>query len=111
MAVRSRRLAGPSQVVAGGATLSYTVPSGRTAVVRSVVLSSNAMASGEVKAYIGAIGTPQLVWVVQVPARSTVVHPGYIVLNPGDVFTIAVVTGQQNVTAAIFGALLDGIPT
>lgn len=90
--------------------MTYTVPVGRTAVVRSITLSSNATVAGEVKIYVGAASTPTLIWVGQVPPKTTVILDHWMALLPGDTLRGKVVTGQQNVTMAVFGALLLGEP-
>jgi len=108
--VRSRRLAGPTQVVAGGAEFTYTVSSGRTAVVRTIVVVSNATAAGEFKWYVGTASTPTSIWQATIAAKSTLVFPGWLALDPGDVLRCKVVTGQQNITVSVYGALLLGEP-
>jgi hypothetical protein len=110
VSVRSRRVLGPQQVLAGGTDATYTVPSGRTLVVRSLVVASNATAAGEFKWFVGAATTPTLIWVATVGAKATLVADWWMALDPGDVLRCKVVTGQQNVTVSVFGALLFGAP-
>jgi len=106
VAVRSRRLWGPVALpAASAAVVVYTVPAGRTAVVRGLVTYNDLGIANQITLKInGALwwgnnfANNQLVAVV----------PTEVVLSPGDVLRCSC-TLASHVTG--FGSLLDGVPT
>lgn len=106
MAVRSRRLSGPIVVPAGGVnTVIYTVPAGRTAVVRGCFVYNSLLLVNTVNLLTG-IGSFWGHRFANAEFVQTVDRE--FVLNPGDVLVASSTTGA-NVT--VFGSLLLGAPT
>lgn len=110
MAVRSRRFFGPTEVVGASAALLYTVPAGRTAILRLILVTMIGAGTGSVVLRVNS-STGNPIW-VQASGGVTVTLsvPGVIVLNPGDEL-------RCNVPATMsawwtgFGTLLLGEPT
>lgn len=109
-AVRSRRLWGPLQATQGGPTIVYTVPAGRTAVVRALIVCNVNTVVGEARLFLvnGPVANGR-VWNKVMGERETVVIHD-IVLNPGDELRLTSNTPGGVVTFAGYGSLLLGEP-
>lgn len=110
-AVRSRRLFGPTQLGAVGATALYTVPAGRTAVFRGISLANVNAAVTEGRVMLNGTTSAFLVWIGTIAAKSSLPVPLELVLDPADVLYGQCVTGGTNITFAGFGSLLLGAPS
>lgn len=111
--VRSARVAGPITPLTGTATVVYTVPSGRTLIVRGLVIAN---VSGTVDATVqvrvnGTTSGFGLWQGLSILRNETWVAPAYIVLNPGDVLYVRQDTGVNFIKVWLFGSLLDGAPS
>lgn len=109
--VRSRRLYGPVHATTGGATLVYTVPAGRTAVVRSMVLVNLGTVTSEGRVFLvnGPVANGR-VYNVNLDAKEAVFVQD-LVFNPGDEVRITSnTTGGGPIGFALYGSLLDGEP-
>lgn len=109
MAVRTRRLSGPTLVASLGVATLYTVPTDRTAIIKSVqTWPSGAPGAGTaVTLYIGApaTGTKALV----LSSASGEDHRTWIVLHEGE--TLQVGNGMaSSVAICVNGTLLMGDP-
>lgn len=113
VAVRSRRLFGPSAAGSAGVPLAiYTVPAGRTAIVRSLFVAKTSTASdGNFTLRLnGSSSGFGLYATVALAGVMTWILPDELVLNPGDVLW-TVFTGATNVVrVSAFGSLLEGAP-
>lgn len=109
MAVVSRRIFGPALVPAVTGVI-YTVPAGRTAIIRGLYLRSNSTTVAQnVNLYIGAASGGTCIWSQSVPVHPyATALPAEIILNPGDVLRGDSVLGS--VVVAGFGSLLLGAP-
>lgn len=106
MSVKSQRLTVPTSIPPGTTVVVYTVPAGRTAIVRSCFLTNiSAVNASPISLRVATFDF----WQDSVGARSSV-QPGYFVLNPGD--KLAVVNGDLAATirATLYGSLLVGAP-
>lgn len=109
--VRSRRLYGPVHATTGGPSLVYTVPSGRTAVVRSMVIVNNGTVTSEARVLLvnGPVANGR-VYNVELLAKGSVFVQD-LVFNPGDEVRITSNTvGGGPIAFALYGSLLDGAP-
>jgi len=109
VAVRSKRLTDSITCNAGTTTNVFTVPSGRTAIVRSIAVNSSA-ATGATVAFLldtGA-GAVNFQRAIAIPAAGSILYTGPLVFNPGDVFSVNVAT--TNCRVMLFGTLLLGEP-
>lgn len=109
--VRSRRLAGPLLLSSADASV-YVVPSGRTAVVRTILLHNTHSATVNVFLSLNATATvaASFLTALAIPVNTTVKLESWMALDPGD--EIRSLAGTNNVVrATLFGALLDGVPT
>lgn len=104
MAVRSRRVA-PTVAVGTGATAVYTVPAGRTLILRNSLFVNQSAAA----ITCAMIVNGNFVWRSVVAADATV-GPPFMVLNPGDVLTVTK-TGANPCYFTAFGTLLLGEPS
>lgn len=110
MAVRSRRLFGPTP---GGSALGpvtlYVVPVARTAIIKCLTLvgSSGTNIAEQVLLNGSAIGNQ--IYVTSISAGQSQLLLPYWVLNPGDVLSSAS-TAAVGATLAGFGSLLLGAP-
>lgn len=119
MAVRSRRLWGPVAVPNSNAwTALYTVPAGRVAVVRGLVVT-NANASAVLDVAIAANGVSgqrvnQTLWATAgMAAYSAFALPVEVCLDPADYLEgkLAYQAAAVNIVIFGFGTLLDGAPS
>lgn len=110
MTVRSRRFA---QLVDPGddtfRTL-YTVPSGRTAVVRCLEACNQASAARIITIAINVGSTGRILSQKTISANDVYVWPGYLVLNPADALLVRVQAGTNSIVWGAFGTLLLGEP-
>jgi hypothetical protein len=106
--VRSKPLASVS-VAAITTTTLFTVPAGRTAIVRYVTVAQTAGAlinQFTVRATVAGITQP--FWIVSPGSPGVAVITPYIVLAPGD--SMEVITTQTGSSrCAVYGALLLGV--
>lgn len=107
--VRSRRFFGPI-LVAASPQLLYTVPAGRTAVLKTLSLSAPAVAVPNYSLRVNGVAGANQLYGGAVAAGLSVLLFDLVVLNPGD--TLHVVTASLNLLViAGFGSLLDGSPS
>lgn len=108
MAVRSRRVFGPTLLTLVGTAL-YTVPADRTLVLRTVTLY-NRSAAGSV-AFLAVNGITGFEVVLRrAPAAQNDADPApTLIFNPGDVI-YGWCTALNAVIATGFGSLLQGAP-
>lgn len=104
MAVRSTKLWQTNSITTDPSTV-YTVPTGRTAVVRSATLMNLGAVAVIASLRIGSVAW----WLVTVPAATTVAVP-YHVVNPGEVVSVTGATAATPLRSAGFGSLLLGAP-
>lgn len=108
MAVRSRRLFGPTAVTSSTAVSLYTVPADRTARFSLVSIACTAGAGGNYALRINSSTGNNVRFSGTSPALTEEVLVG-MVLNPGDVLW-AVIPASHTITFTGFGSLLDGAP-
>lgn len=104
MAVRSRRV-NNTVAVGTGATAVYTVPAGRTLIVRNALFVNQSGAA----ITCAIIVNGNFIWRSGVAPDSTT-GPPFMVFNPGDVITVTK-TGANPCYFTMFGTLLWGEPT
>lgn len=112
MAVRSRRLFGGQRLTVGAIQTIYTVPSGRTAILRKITLtnSSDTVAQPVTLRINGTTGGT-LLFEDLVPGQTTVTLED-VVLNPGDILRgRSNLTGTTGIDIFGFGSLLEGEPS
>lgn len=112
MAVRSRRLFGPANVPSGAATALYTVPSGRTAVVRSLVVANTSLTvagSGSFRIN-GTTSGFTWWWIPSIAVGDTWSADVVLILNPLDVLYFRQDTGANALRVTGGGSLLLGEP-
>jgi len=108
--VRSRRVFGPSVVTAAGYRLLYTVPAGRTLVVRRLAFAARTANHVFAWFYVNAGAVNNLVRFLDIPAGTwSVSDDTWWVLNPGD--TLYCYCNPEDTVVTLFGALLDGAPS
>lgn len=109
MAVRSARLFGPTALNSTWLTV-YTVPSGRTAIIRTLTLANTDTAT-QGTLVIGVNGTDHddRLFTIVMPAGTTQRIDSFLVLNPGDTLRAIRQTSTEMCLAG-FGALLLGAP-
>lgn len=108
--VRSRRFFGPLVLASGSNTLVYTVPGGRTAIIRSVWFANDQGTAATVSLRVNGNTSASTVFTVTVPPFSAAESPPELVLNPDDELYIFV-GGLVTVKASAYGSLLDGAPS
>lgn len=107
MAVRTKRLFGPSSVGTSAATV-YTCPAGKTAVIKQVSHFNTGVVNQAVSIGINGTGGASLVAVVNTAASSATQLAGqFIVLQPGD--TLRAVANAGTATLTGYGAELEGV--
>ena len=110
MAVRSRRLAGPVTLSTSSETTIYTVPSGRTAIVRLIALADTGAGGCTVGLSINpGSGAARFARSLAVPASGSITFTAPLILNPGDVLSGRSVTDTCG--CWVFGSLLLGEPS
>lgn len=109
MPVRSTRLLGPTLLPTTAAAL-YTVPSGRTAIVRQISIVNSDSVTRTAFLYIGGSGVGNRWRRVDVASGVSSIDSAFGVLNPGDVLQ-GNASAANVLTVTIMGALLDGEPT
>lgn len=110
--VRSRRIFGPTIINVAAGTLLYTVPAGRTLVVRTTSLINP---TGTARSCALSVnGTAPLgdrfLGLVAVGADATVTLDHWYAFDPGDEIWGQVTVASQ-IQVAMWGALLLGSPT
>jgi hypothetical protein len=111
MAVRSRRLWGPTRVAAAGvSTPLFTVPLLRTAIIRTQVIYG-ATGLGNFYLLINGVGaaTHGLLGPTPLAAGARLALVEDWILNPGDILYAHNTSGNSMVYTG-FGSLLDGPP-
>lgn len=124
MAVRSRRLWGPTKITVATYVAVYTVPADRTAVVRTVAFYMYGNVTPTAAALAVNVGDQDhIIWRADlIPSRSmaaavqntvSALNPqplwDSIELDPGDVLYAQISSGTLITTG--FGSLLDGAPS
>lgn len=108
MAVRSRRLFGPT-VITNALAAIYTVPAGRTAIVRTTWIYNQNVATQNVRMTVNGTAVSDSIGNFEVPAGRGLQLGVELVLNPGDVLrAVASLNGAISVT--MVGSLLLGAP-
>lgn len=113
MAVRSRRLFGPASSGAGaGGAVIYTVPAGRTAIIRTLQLHNNSAVGATIAALnLNNPGVATFFWRPEpLGALGSVFYPGTMILMPGDVLSFRADPVTATCVALGFGTLLLGSP-
>lgn len=106
MAVRSKRLFGPSSVALGTVTL-YTTPPGETAILKQLTFVNNSVLSNTVLLRLNSdLASSNLIAVVLAGSESRPLGELFIALQPGD-FIRAVATASAVIVCG-FGAELEG---
>lgn len=115
MAVRSRPLAAISTLTNGAFTTLYTVPAGRTAIVRHWSVVNHHTGTLTVRLAVRIAGA-----LVDVYRQASLVSgeafrgtDWYLALGPGDQLAVFVSGGSGAMTVHVVaaGSLLDGVPT
>lgn len=107
MAVRSKRLFGPTQVSTTIVAL-YTCPAGETALLKCLTAGVGSIGGTQVRLYLNGNGvTNQLAQLGVGNGESIVLTDLFIVLHPGDVLRGSASTGNLTITG--FGAELEGV--
>ena len=110
MAVRSRLLVAGVTTTGGAAGDPFTVESGRTAVVRTIVLRAVSATDRLATILIKQDGqTAVALWKVLVPASGQYISDHWYTIGPGGSLSWGAETGQVNVSA--YGAYLLGAPS
>lgn len=107
MPVRSRRLFGVTTVNAGLSSLLYSVASGRTAIIRSVLVRTGSGIAVPWELRLSSGGAP--LWQGSSTANTPAVVP-YFILNPGDQLWGFNGGAVQALQFSGFGSLLLGAP-
>lgn len=110
MAVRSRRVLGPESHTSASSTLLYTVPSGRTLVIRTVTLTYNGAGGAAWRLCVNGAATTDAIRRGTFAAAGEMVLEAWLALNPGDELRLAGITAGHTINVAVFGALLEGEP-
>lgn len=107
MAVRSKRLFGPTSV-STGSTLVYTCPAGETALLKHLSIANLAALGNTWSLRLNGTGGAQTIAAGTVPAGEAVQLTGlFVVMHPGD--TLRCTAGQASVALTAFGAELEGV--
>lgn len=111
MAVRSRRLGGPTFLTVTTDVLIYTVPADRTALIKSVSIANNSAGSAAIRVGIGGTGTGAVILRTgTVAATSGLVLVGLdLVAMPGEAVYVAASVANA-LTVSLHGAQLLGTP-
>lgn len=108
MAVRSRRLFGPTSLPTTPGIL-YTVPAGRTAILRSCRLTNRLLTNEPFALFVNGTLTSTAVFLGTIPGQTSVEAFDELVLNPGDVLRGSTVLANAGVAIGS-GSLLLGEP-
>lgn len=107
MAVRSNRLAGPVSV--SGSASVFTVPAGRTAIVKQISIVNFGAGSSTVTLYLNGTASGDALDRRSVGAGTTFhVIDIWWVFEPGDVMWVG---ASAAATVSVHGALLEGAPS
>lgn len=110
MSVRARRFVGPTLIAAAGTNL-YTVPTGRTLIIRALWVQNASAVATQVRIGINGIAAAQQIQnglVLGANGTSAVTTP--IILNPGDQLWFSL-SAAATVYVTGFGSLLLGAPS
>lgn len=112
MAVRSRRLWGPLGITTAVHTTLYTVPAGRTLIVRTICLT-NYSATDTVTWNLlvgGASANRTLFGVQSLAPGASITKEVWFALNPGEQLGVTTAGTNPRLTTLGFGSLLLGEP-
>lgn len=111
MAVRSRRLWGPTNMGTNATVTLYSVPAGRTAVIRTItVANGSATTAGTIRFGINSSSsTARILEGQAVPLGDTFIWDHWLALDPGD--DLIGVSVGVSLRCTGFGALLLGEPS
>lgn len=112
MAVRSRRLWGPRQTLLSTTEALYTVPAGRTLVLRHLIVANHSASVNALFTLLcnGITSTSFGFWkATTLTPNQNLSLPVWWAFNPGDVLYIQTGPGAH-VMSIGFGSLLDGVP-
>lgn len=108
MAVRTRRLAGPTYLTVATDVLIYTVPADRTAIIKDVVFTNSSATDTPAELGIGGTGNGKTIWKTSVVgASSGVAQLRYLVLQEGELLYAKAGTGNR-LTVSCHGVQLLG---
>lgn len=112
MSVRSRRLWGPVRVIGGGFQPIFTVPLGRTAIIRTLYISNPSdTADWPISLRIPTAASPGVLFQGVVDGFTPIILTD-IILNPGDQLSgRSNAVGTPGIDTYGFGALLLGEPS
>lgn len=107
MAVRSKRLFGPTTIGVVSVTL-YTAPAGETALVK-LLTAVNVALVGSTSLQLRLNGTSgaNLIAIANVPNGADQWLEGFVVMQPGDV--LRGIASQASIICTGFGAELEGV--
>jgi hypothetical protein len=107
--VRSARLFGPTELTTTGSVVVYTVPDGRTALLKSIRMVNTDPSSCTLIYGVGGVDPSDLFWpAADIPGVSVVTDDALIVLSAGD--QLVMKASRANVlTVSGHGALLVGV--
>jgi hypothetical protein len=109
VAVRSRRLFGPrSESTGAGQVVLYTVPSGRTLILRSLIVFGRGVAPNTFTVHVNLAASTGRLWRRTLAQNETLVLEEPMILNPGDIIYGTCEAG--NVVWFGDGSLLFGAP-
>lgn len=109
MAVRSRRVATGVIPALSSSVNVYTVPAGRTLIVKTIEFGVDAGTPSQLGLRLfDGVGTHTFLFAL-IPASTVVRDTVYRVFNPGDVITAS--TGANPVYVIVYGVLLLGAPS
>ena len=113
MAVRSRRLMGPTLITSNRTlTARYTVPADRTAIIKTLAITNTDTVNAQ-GMYVRLNGTSgaasRFIGYFEIAKNSSVVLEHEIILNPGD-FIALTPSPHDIIVWTLMGALLEGAP-
>ena len=107
MAVRSKRLAGPT-ALAAGSNLLYTCPSGETALVKFVTIVNAGAVGRAVTIYVGSAVAAHAVYSTALAVGASQTLDWFLVLHPGEELRAAP-SAATDVVVSVSGAELEGV--
>jgi len=117
MSVRSQRLIGPTAVTATNLTTLYTVPSGRTLILRTLFVRNQHASATSGRYRVEILGSGETIgsdvfWRTALPPDSSVTVEGWWVARPGDVINgWNPDSSVPTLYFGLWGSLLNGEPT
>lgn len=107
MAVRSKRLWGPTAVGTGN-TVVYTCPAGETALLKHISLANVTALSQTLRLRLNGTNQTDNIVDVAIPSTSAIqLTDLFIVLHPGDV--LRAISSSANCIVTGYGAELEGV--